>query len=76
MVWPASKRTSRGSLAAATSSAGLEATWGVRVRNSYGCSEAGTLAASCGQGLHLNDDLVVVEPVDTLGERAIVDGAT
>jgi phenylacetate-coenzyme A ligase PaaK-like adenylate-forming protein len=25
------------------------------------------LAASCGQGLHINDDLVVVEPVDTFG---------
>lgn len=45
----------------------LEAAWGVRVRNSYGCSEAGTLAASCGPGLHLNDDLVIVEPVDAFG---------
>lgn len=45
----------------------LEEAWGAPVR--YGCSEAGALAIACGRGpgLHLSDDLVVVEPVDEAG---------
>jgi phenylacetate-CoA ligase len=47
----------------------LAATWGVTVENVYATSEAGGVAGTCpeGLGLHLNDDLVIVEPVDTDG---------
>jgi phenylacetate-coenzyme A ligase PaaK-like adenylate-forming protein len=46
-----------------------ENAWGVPVLNLYGTSEAGGLAVSCGYGpgLHLADDLVIVEPVDHEG---------
>jgi phenylacetate-CoA ligase len=46
-----------------------EQAWGVPVLNIYGASEAGGLAVSCGYGpgLHLVDDLVIVEPVDNEG---------
>jgi phenylacetate-coenzyme A ligase PaaK-like adenylate-forming protein len=39
----------------------------VTVENVYATSEAGGIAGTCpeGLGLHLNDDLVIVEPVDT-----------
>ncbi|NKB71305.1 MAG: phenylacetate--CoA ligase family protein [Candidatus Latescibacteria bacterium] len=49
--------------------AALEKAWGVPVRNMWSCSE-GAGAASCeeGQGMHLNDDLVIVEPVDVAGQ--------
>jgi phenylacetate-coenzyme A ligase PaaK-like adenylate-forming protein len=45
---------------------GLEETWGVPVLNRWGASEGGILAASCGfgGGMHVNDDLVILEPVD------------
>jgi phenylacetate-coenzyme A ligase PaaK-like adenylate-forming protein len=48
----------------------LAATWGVTVENVYATSEAGGVAGTCpeGLGLHLNDDLVIVEPVDTDGQ--------
>jgi phenylacetate-coenzyme A ligase PaaK-like adenylate-forming protein len=49
--------------------AGLEETWGVPVLNRWGASEGGVLAASCdrGAGMHLSDDLVIIEPVDEAG---------
>lgn len=47
----------------------LATTWGVSIENVYATSEAGGIAGTCpaGLGLHLNDDLVIVEPVDTDG---------
>jgi len=47
----------------------LEATWRVPVHSQWIASEAGCLGYSClrGRGLHLNDDLVVVEAVDDDG---------
>lgn len=47
----------------------LAATWGVTVENVYATSEVGGVAGTCadGSGLHLNDDLLVVEPVDAGG---------
>jgi len=46
-----------------------EETWGVPVLNSYGASEAGGMAISCdaGPGLHLVEDLTIVEAVDDTG---------
>ena len=46
-----------------------EEAWGAPVLNVYGASEAGGMAVSCGYGpgLHLVDDLVIVEPVDHEG---------
>ncbi|MCA1847137.1 MAG: phenylacetate--CoA ligase family protein, partial [Actinobacteria bacterium] len=46
-----------------------EQTWGVPVLNSYGASEAGGMAISCdhGPGLHLVEDLTIVEAVDDAG---------
>ncbi len=48
--------------------AAIEAAWGCPVLNVYGTSE-GASASSCGQsrGMHLNDDLVIFEPVDAKG---------
>lgn len=50
----------------------LEETWNVPVHNQWVTSEAGCLAYSCfaGDGLHLSDDLTIVEPVDDRGEPA------
>lgn len=47
----------------------LEQTWNVPVQSQWVASEAGTLGYSCprGRGMHLNDDLVIVEPVDADG---------
>jgi phenylacetate-CoA ligase len=47
----------------------LEQTWNVPVHSQWVASETGTLGYSClrGRGLHLNDDLVIVEPVDGEG---------
>lgn len=44
----------------------LERTWRAPVHSQWVASETGTLGYSCprGRGLHLNDDLVIVEPVD------------
>ena len=46
--------------------AALEATWPVPIWNAWGTSEAGPMALSCGYGpgMHLSEDLVIVEPVD------------
>jgi len=46
--------------------AALEETFGVSIGNAWGCSE-GARATSCGRGMHLCDDLVIIEPVDELG---------
>ena len=53
----------------------LEQTWNVPVHSQWVASETGTLGYSClrGRGLHLNDDLVIVEPVDGEG-RSIPPG--
>jgi phenylacetate-CoA ligase len=50
----------------------VRTTWGVEVINSWGLSEAGVCAFGCGAGagMHLNEDLVIVEPVDAEGRRA------
>jgi phenylacetate-CoA ligase len=48
----------------------LTQAWAVPVLNYYACSEAGAVAISChrgGDGLHLADDLLIVEPVSTRG---------
>jgi phenylacetate-CoA ligase len=46
----------------------VRAAWGVEISNVWGCSE-GAFAFSCGldDGLHLPDDLVIVESVDAQG---------
>jgi phenylacetate-coenzyme A ligase PaaK-like adenylate-forming protein len=48
----------------------LEQAWRVPVHSQWIASEAGCLGYSClrGRGLHLNDDLVIVEPVDQHGQ--------
>jgi phenylacetate-coenzyme A ligase PaaK-like adenylate-forming protein len=48
---------------------GLEETFEATVLNVWGCSEAGGCAASCGEGpgMHLNDGLLLIEPVDADG---------
>lgn len=44
------------------------------VQTNYSCTEAGTIANECAQGhLHINDDWVVVEPVDA-ENRPVPDG--
>ena len=50
--------------------AAAEATWQAPVANMWGTSEAGVTAIGCfkGAGMHLSDDLVIVEPVDADGE--------
>ena len=43
----------------------LETAFGCRASTSYACTEAGTIAFECTQRrLHVNDDWVIVEPVD------------
>ncbi|MCC6498201.1 MAG: phenylacetate--CoA ligase family protein [Propionibacteriaceae bacterium] len=43
----------------------LEAAFGCRAYTSYACTEAGPIASECAhRRLHVNDDWVVVEPVD------------
>ena len=46
--------------------AAAEAAWGVPVGCGYGMSE-GLFAGACAHGLHLPDDLCLVEPVDAAG---------
>jgi len=48
----------------------LQRAWGVPVHSQWIASEAGCLGYSClrGRGLHLNDDLVIVEAVDADGQ--------
>lgn len=47
----------------------LMRTFSAEVADSWACSEAGALGQSCGKGpgLHLNDDIAIVEPVDDEG---------
>lgn len=47
-----------------------EDTWRAPVANMWGTSEGGVTAIGCfkGPGMHLTDDLLIVEPVDELGE--------
>src|SRR5256885_13064245 len=49
--------------------AAAEATWGVPVLNKYGSSEGGAMGVACGAGpgLHLAEDLMIIEPVDEHG---------
>lgn len=49
--------------------AALQETWEAVVLNVWGASEAGGCAASCGsgRGMHLTDDLLLIEPVDGAG---------
>jgi phenylacetate-CoA ligase len=49
----------------------VEATFQAPIANMYGTSEAGPVAIGCwrGPGMHLCDDLVIVEPVDQAGRR-------
>ena len=51
----------------------LEETWNVPVHNQWVTSEAGCLAYSCfaGDGLHVSDDLAIVEPVDDSGRPTL-----
>jgi phenylacetate-CoA ligase len=46
-----------------------EETWQAPVANMWGTSEAGVTAIGCfkGAGMHLTDDLLIVEPVDAAG---------
>lgn len=48
----------------------LESVFKVPVSNQYSSSETGPLAVGCfqGRGMHLNEDLVIVEPMDESGE--------
>lgn len=47
----------------------LEETWAAPVYNWWATSEAGGIGSSCGRGrgMHLSDDLLIVEPVDARG---------
>lgn len=47
-----------------------EATWNVPVLNVYASSEAGAMGIACGQGtgLHLAEDVCIIEPVDADGQ--------
>jgi phenylacetate-CoA ligase len=49
----------------------VEAAFQAPIANMYGTSEAGPVAVGCwrGSGMHLCDDLVIVEPVDEAGRR-------
>jgi phenylacetate-coenzyme A ligase PaaK-like adenylate-forming protein len=44
--------------------------WGVPIANSWGTSEGGVMALGCYRdgGMHLSEDLVIVEPVDAYGQ--------
>jgi phenylacetate-coenzyme A ligase PaaK-like adenylate-forming protein len=44
--------------------------WGAPIANSWGTSEGGIVARGCyrGTGMHLSDDLLIIEPVDENGE--------
>ena len=52
----------------------LSDTFGCHVQTSYACTEGGTIACECReQHFHLNDDWVIVEPVDR-NNRPVPDG--
>jgi phenylacetate-coenzyme A ligase PaaK-like adenylate-forming protein len=50
----------------------FEEVWGAHVVNAWAASEALPLGQSCGSGdgLHVSDDLVILEPLDSAGEPA------
>jgi phenylacetate-coenzyme A ligase PaaK-like adenylate-forming protein len=52
--------------------AALQETWAAPVYNWWSCSEGGQMGSSCGRGrgLHLSDDLLIIEPVDARGRAA------
>jgi phenylacetate-coenzyme A ligase PaaK-like adenylate-forming protein len=52
----------------------VEGTFEAPIANIYGTSEAGPVATGCwrGPGMHLSDDLVIVEPVDRAGRKVRV----
>jgi phenylacetate-CoA ligase len=51
----------------------LDETWGASVGNMWACSEGG-VAVSCGHGgMHLNDDVTIIEPID-VGGRPVPPG--
>jgi phenylacetate-coenzyme A ligase PaaK-like adenylate-forming protein len=54
--------------------AAAEAAWGVPVASNYGMSE-GVFTGACPYGVHLPDDLCLVEPVDAAGSP-VAPGAT
>lgn len=47
----------------------VAATWGAPIANMWGTSEGGIMGIGCfrGDGIHLNDDLLIIEPVDAGG---------
>ncbi len=49
---------------------GAREVWGAPIANQWGTSEGGILALGCyqGEGMHLAEDLVIVEPVDERGD--------
>ncbi|MDP1691414.1 MAG: phenylacetate--CoA ligase family protein [Burkholderiaceae bacterium] len=52
----------------------IQAAFGCSLRNNYGASEFYSIARECAQGcLHVNDDWVILEPVDAQG-RPVPDG--
>ena len=52
----------------------LSDAFGCYVQTSYACTEGGTIACECrGQHFHLNDDWVIVEPVDA-NNQPVPDG--
>jgi phenylacetate-coenzyme A ligase PaaK-like adenylate-forming protein len=52
-----------------TMEASIREAWGVPVVNIWALSECGAAAVTCpaGRGMHLSDDLVIIEPVDLAG---------
>lgn len=50
--------------------AAVEDAWHAPIANMWGTSEGGITALGCfrGEGMHLTDDMVIVEPVDARGE--------
>src|SRR5262245_41565365 len=48
----------------------VQAAWGARIANSWGTSEGGVVARGCyrGTGMHVSDDLLIIEPVDENGK--------
>src|SRR5262245_8663891 len=48
----------------------VQAAWGAPIANSWGTSEGGVVARGCyrGTGMHVSDDLLIIEPVDENGK--------